>query len=197
MSLSAQTTNNQRSPIQPSNATAQEQPAASCFLADLSLQMRCGFRGINASAHLLELGLPVPQKPNQASATQRGLTVLRLSPNEFWILADANVSAASFTLISESNPPAQCYPLFCQDSHAWLELSGAHLANIMAKVSAVDMREPAFAVGSIAQTSVAKVNAIVIHRQTANGSAFSLLSDSASANYLWQAVVDAMLEFNR
>jgi sarcosine oxidase subunit gamma len=45
------------------------------------------------------------------------------------------------------------------------------------------------------QTNVARLNAIIIRRDIAEVPVFDLLSDIASAVYLWHALLDAMDEF--
>jgi sarcosine oxidase subunit gamma len=166
-------------------------------LLDLSVVSRTGFRGINAAVYLQQAGLPVPVQPNQASIGDMGELILRLSQKEFWVLDGLTAQGDILDKLSQhALPSAACYSLFCQDSHAWFMLTGNHLADIMAKVCGVDLREDAFPVGSIAQTSVARVNAIVVSHQVNSIPVFSLLSDSASAEYLWKALLDAMQEFD-
>jgi sarcosine oxidase subunit gamma len=166
-------------------------------LLDVSVLSRVGFRGNNAPAHLEQAGLPLPVSPNMASVADSGELVLRLSQKEFWVLSGPMVEDAGLNKLAEQAlPEADCYPLFCQDSHAWLMLTGEHLADIMAKICGVDLRDDVFPMGSIAQTSVARVNAIVVSHMVNSVPVFSILSDSASAEYLWTALLDAMQEFD-
>lgn len=173
-------------------------------LLDLSVVSRTGFRGLNAEQHLQTAGLPVPPKPNEGLSGDSGELVLRLSQKEFWILGgignDDGDSDGHLDTIDKLNqqplPADNCYPLFCQDSHAWFMLTGEYLADIMAKVCGVDLRSDVFPSGAIAQTSVARVNVIVVSHQVNAVPVFSLLSDSASSEYLWGALLDAIQEFN-
>jgi sarcosine oxidase subunit gamma len=166
-------------------------------LLDLSLVSRTGFRGDNAEKHLQKIGLPVPAKPNQSSIGDKGELILRLSQKEFWVLDGVTIEDDSFTKVNQLELPTEnCYSLFCQDSHAWFMLTGSYLADIMAKLCGVDLRNDVFPLGSIAQTSVARVNAIVVSHEVNSLPVFSLLSDSASSEYLWNALLDAMQEFN-
>lgn len=165
-------------------------------LLDLSVLARRGFRGTKAVMHLESLQLPVPIKPNLASTTENGELVLRLSQKEFWVLGSLQDQGASIDTLDKCPLPADnCYSLFCQDSHAWLVMTGAYLPEIMAKVCGVDLRERGFPLGAIAQTSVARINAIVVHHQIKGIPCFSLLCDSAAAEYLWDCLLDAMAEF--
>ena len=170
--------------------------AQQCGLLDLSILPRIGFRGFNSAMHLEALGLPAPAQPNQARVSAGGELVLRLSQKEFWVLASLADQGAQVTSLHQRDlPNKDCYPLYCQDSHAWFALTGADLPELFAKICGVDLRQAAFPVGSIAQTSVARVNAIVINRPVNDIPCFFILSDSAAAEYLWECLLDAMNEF--
>lgn len=167
-----------------------------CGLLDLSLHPRVAYRGRNTSALLEAAGLPVPISPNQAKIGPRGELVLRLGQNEFWVLADPTEDGASVDVVKKIDlPETACYQLYCQDSHAWLALTGAHLPEIMAKICGVDLRDEAFALGAIAQTSVARVNVIVVHHEVNAIPCFLLLCDSAAVEYFWECLLDASAEF--
>ena len=64
------------------------------------------------------------------------------------------------------------------------------------KICAVDLRPHKFADLSIAQTSVARLSAIVIRDDRGGTLGYHLLADSASAAYLWDCLIDAMAEFD-
>lgn len=164
-------------------------------LIDLSLVPRAGVRGVNAEQYLNKMGFPVPASPNQAAMTSQGEWVLRLSQKEFWLLSHPLKNVCD-RLAGYSLPDSGCYPLYCQDSHTWFAMTGQHCADIFAKVCGVDLRAASFPIGAIAQTSVARVNAIILHHVIGGEQVFSIMSDSASANYLWGALTDAMAEYN-
>ena len=88
------------------------------------------------------------------------------------------------------------YPVPRRDSHAWFLLTGAEAAALFAKLCAVDLRPAKFAHLSVAQTSVARLSAIVIRDDQGGTPAYHLLADSASAEYLWDVLLDAMAEFD-
>lgn len=170
--------------------------AARCGLMDLTPMARSGFRGAGAEAYLSACELPIPEKPNLAAATDTGELVLRLSQREFWVLGglkDKGQKVAA--LVSGPLPDSGCYPLFCQDSHSWFALTGEAGAGVMAKLCAVDMRDEAFPELAIAQTSVARINAVVVRHGLNGIPAFSLLFDSGYAPYMWEVLLDAMEEF--
>ena len=164
-------------------------------LLDLSVLPRAAYRGVNAAAHLKAAGLPAPAQPNQASLSANGEWVLRLSQQEFWVLGAWEDKGVGVETLKRLQAPDGCLPLYCQDSHAWFTLTGAHLSETLAKICGVDLRAAAFGLGSIAQTSAARINVIVMHHQINELPCFSILCDSAAAQYLWECLLDAMDEF--
>ena len=60
----------------------------------------------------------------------------------------------------------------------------------------VDLRPGRFADGEVAQTSVARLNTIVVRADLGDVPAFQLLGDSASAAYYLSVLMDAMAEFD-
>jgi sarcosine oxidase subunit gamma len=65
----------------------------------------------------------------------------------------------------------------------------------MAKLCAVDLSPEVFPVGKVAQTSVARINAIVINVSDLQTQKLNILCDRAAALYLWQVLQDAISEF--
>lgn len=171
--------------------------AERCGLVDLTVLERTGFRGRQAAEHLQSLALPVPDAPNRAAVGDHGETVLRLGAREFWVLSAADDDGQRVNRLAQQPLPTKdCYTLYCQHSHAWLMLTGRHRSEVMSKLCGVDLRASAFPVGHIAQTSVVRSNAIVVHHPWGQQPVFSLFCDSASADYLWGALLDAMAEFD-
>ena len=74
-------------------------------------------------------------------------------------------------------------------------MTGDRVSDVMAKLCGVDLSAKAFAPGQVAQTSVARANAIIINASHADRACYYLLVDSASACYFWPMLVDAMHEF--
>lgn len=170
--------------------------ATRCGLMDLTPLTRTGFRGAQAAAHLAASGFPLAEQPNQASVTGAGELVLRLSQREFWVLGSLQDMGERITgLVAAACPDSGCYPLFCQDSHGWFTLTGDAGSAVMAKLCAVDMRDEFFPPLSIAQTSVARINAIVVKHSINGVPTFSLLFDSGYVSYMWDVLLDAMQEF--
>ncbi|WP_369987038.1 sarcosine oxidase subunit gamma [Pseudomonas xanthosomatis] len=165
-----------------------------CTLTDLTAVARVGFRGADSAVYLQARGYRLPAQPNQAERQGDGAWVARLSQTEYLLLgalADhgAPVAALEAQWVLDDN--TRNYLLPRQDSHAWLQLAGEQASAVMAKLCGVDLREGAFAVGSVAQTSAARINVIVVN----TGGALQLLFDRPSLNYFLGAVEDAMAEF--
>ncbi|WP_221796417.1 sarcosine oxidase subunit gamma [Oceanobacter mangrovi] len=167
-------------------------------VVELTMLPRTGFRGNATAEWLAGQEYPIPVRPNLAAACAEGNWVLRLSQREYWLLANPNDlgKAISELPTSMTETPAGCYPLFCMDSHAWLMLTGEHVGEVLSKLSAVDMREQHFPLGSIAQTSIARVNAVMVRQQINGLPAISILCDVASSDYLWTVLMDAVQEFD-
>jgi len=168
-----------------------------CALIDLTNLPRVGFRGADSAAYLRGHGLQLPDAPNQALTQADGSLIARLSQSEYLLLGSlhdvgARISAleAGWQLGDSAN-----YLLPRQDSHAWLQLTGQHIAEVMAKLCGVDLRPQAFPAGAVAQTSAARINVIVIHQGAGDLPNFQILCDRASVNYFWDALLDAMHEF--
>lgn len=165
-------------------------------LVDISVNARVGFRGKGAEAFLLSHDLPIPSQPNKAEINAEGICVLRLSKTEFWLVDSNNSNQITIHTIEQASDKAvDVYRLYCQHSHGTFVVSGEPLANMFAKICAVDLSLPSFKEDCIAQTSVARVNAILVRMKIENRDAFFVLSDIASSDYLWHALLDAALEF--
>lgn len=166
-------------------------------LADLCNLPRFGLRGPAAAGYLQGQGYVLPERPNQALRQATGEWVLRLSQSEYLLLgalADGGARVAALEAAGGDLVPG-CYPLPRQDSHAWLILTGAQLPALLAKLCGVDLGKP-FAVGDVVQTSVARLNAILLNAGDVALPHFHLLCDRASAHYLWHVLLDALEEFD-
>ncbi|WIX33948.1 hypothetical protein QO259_04580 [Salinicola sp. JS01] len=187
-----------RTPARFADTSDEAHRLAHCGLIDLSALPRFGLRGPQAAAALTERGYRLPEAPNRCLVQGDGTRLARLSATEYLLLgslADAG-RHVSETAQVWTTPAPGCYPLPRQDSHAWLALTGADGAAVMAKLCGVDLDAEVFRQGHIAQTSVARTDAIVIRDALGDTPCLHLLVDSASAAYLWPALLDAMQEFD-
>jgi sarcosine oxidase, subunit gamma len=168
-------------------------------LADLSLIPRWGVKGRDALAWLAGQGAGVPARDNAAETQRDGALIARLSPGEALVLAALPDGQSVLKPAIEALPPeglGACYPVPRWDSHCWFAVAGADAPRMFAKLCGVDLAVQSFPDGSVAQTSVARLSAIVIRHDIGNAVAFSLLADTASAEYLWDCLIDAMDEFS-
>jgi sarcosine oxidase subunit gamma len=171
-------------------------------LVDLSPLPRTGFKGAGAVEWLMEQGLRIGTESNMAYRQEDGSLAARLAPSEIFLvdslkgegkLVDRLDKAWSWG--AEKPRKLMGYPMPRADSHGWFMIAGEHAPAMFAKICGVDLRPHRFEQGRIAQTSVAKTSAIVIRDYLGELPAYHLLADSASAEYMWMCVVDAMNEF--
>lgn len=164
-------------------------------LCDLSTLRRWGVTGRGATARLADIGFDVPADANRAARQPNADILARLSNDEYLLLATGMLHGAEpSTGISDAGDHAAgpVYGLPRQDSHCWFAVTGRRAAAMLATVCAVDMRDSAFADGAIAQTSVARVSAVVLRCDLRDCPCYFVLSSSTAAEYLWDAIAGAM-----
>ena len=167
-------------------------------LADLSPLPRVGFRGPGAREWLTAQGVDLPDEPNRACSQPDGAVAVTRSWTEVLVLGafeGADSLCARLQAGAEDADRARAYSLPRFDGMFWFVLTGAMAADCLAKVCGVDMRRSVFADGSVAQTSLARLSAVIVRLDAGASPLFHLLGDSASAEYAWGALLDAMQEF--
>jgi sarcosine oxidase subunit gamma len=169
-----------------------------CALTDLTDLPRVGFRGAASARYLQSRHFVLPDAPNRAVAQVDGSWVVRLSQTEYLLLGSAQDQGeriadeeARWELDHQAN-----YLLPRQDSHAWFQLSGEHLPEVMAKLCGVDLSAQVFGAGAVAQTSAARINVIVINATSVQLPKLFILCNRASKAYFQEALLDAMEEFS-
>jgi sarcosine oxidase subunit gamma len=172
-------------------------------IADLSGLPRTGFKGTGTVEWLQAQGLSIGADSNMAYRQEGGALAARLAPTEIFLIDGLDATGALIDRLNAAwawgtEKPRKLigYPMPRQDSHAWFMITGQHAPDMFAKICGVDLRLHKFAVGQIAQTSIAKMSGIIIRTDLGTTPAYHLLADIASADYLWPAVQDAMKEFN-
>ena len=175
-----------------------EKVAERMGLVDLSPLPRIGYKGAGAPAWLRRQGVVLPPQPNCAGGQTDGTLVVALSAEEHLLLSPLSGGgeccqrlAAAWSL----DEVERCWQLPRADSHCWFVVCGDCAEDMLAKLCGVDLRRQSFAVHAVAQTSLARLNAVIIRRRAAPVAVFDLLADSASAEYLWDCLLDAMTEF--
>ncbi|MDE0203613.1 MAG: hypothetical protein OXK73_14385 [Rhodospirillaceae bacterium] len=180
-------------------AAAEAAQAESLGLADLTPFPRIGFKGWNIAPWLAGHGAAMGEASNRAYPQSDGTRIARLAPGEALVLADRHGAGPLIETLGKAWSMAEadgCFRVARDETSCWLLLSGAHAPSMLAKVCAVDMRPQVFAPDAIAQTNVARLNVIVIRGDIGPVPAFDLITDLASAVYLWGALLDAMAEYD-
>lgn len=170
-------------------------PASELSLIDLSSLPRAGVKGHDVSSWIESKGYDVGEIPNRAYMQRDGVLVVRLSPGELMLLSDP-VSPSAITVTNSPEATYRCYPLRRQDSHYWFALTGADGQNMFAKLCGVDLSPDTFSDDSVAQTSVAKTSAVIVRHDIEDVLCYYLLGDSSTKLYMWNCLIDAMIEFD-
>ena len=166
-------------------------------LVDLSPLPRIGFKGRGTVEAMRRRGLVLEPEANRAFPQDDGSLCLVLAPSEVLVLSGLAGDGTKFTEWERGfrlEDEERTYPLPRRDSHAWLAVSGRRAPEMFAKICAVDLRLAKFPNLAIAQTSVARTNAIVARWDLDTLPVFHLLADAASSLYVSACLLDAARE---
>jgi sarcosine oxidase subunit gamma len=171
---------------------------AGLVIADLSLLPRLGFKGSGTLPAMQARGLTLDNKPNRAFRQEDGSLCMVLAASEVFLLSGfegdkGQLSGFETSWRIEDNE--KTYPMPRRHSHSWFALEGDDGPELFSKICAVDLRADKFADLAIAQTSVARLNSIVLRADAAGRSIYHLLADSASSAYMLKCLKDAAEEF--
>lgn len=177
--------------------SAERTAARRLGLADLSPLPRIGFKGRGTIAWLQSRRVTIEPVPNRAWRQADGAIAIARSGAEALILGDLRAASALCDDLEAATDAfaTRAYPIPRYDGMFWFLLTGTHAPACLAKLCGVDMRPERFSDGSVSQTSVARINAVVARMDLGANVAYHLLGDSASAEYLWDVLIDAMREF--
>ena len=173
-------------------------------LCDLSGLPRVGVKGAGAVDWLTAKGFVVPANSNSALRQNDGVLLARLAPNEFLLLGEESTSYSSIeNLVQQDEFPSkttdQGKPFLVprQHSQIWFRITGSKSVDMLAKLCAIDFRDSNFMMLQVAQTSVARLNAIILREDLGSSSShgFHILADRGSAEYLWDCILDAGGEY--
>ncbi len=178
---------------------------ARLLLCDLSPLTRIGVKGQGVEGLLRRSALVAPKAVNESVVLKDGSLCLRLATQEVLFLSALDSKGTrDFVELRKNLEQAQrgkrnVFPVPYQDSLCWLALAGEGASDILATMCAVDLGYGIFSRGSLAQTSLARLGALVLRDPTSSSKLrrsgvplFHLLADSASALYLWDCLLDAM-----
>ncbi len=171
---------------------------SSLIIADLSGMPRLGFKGRGTLPAMQARGLKLENKPNHAFLQNDGSLCMVLAASEVFLLSALNGDKNGFAELENNwriEDNEKTYPMPRRHSHAWFALQGDAVPELFSKLCAVDLRPQAFGDLNIAQTSVARLNAIVLRADTGGLPLYHLLADSAASSYMLTCLKDAAEEF--
>ncbi|MBA4095569.1 MAG: sarcosine oxidase [Rhodospirillum sp.] len=187
----------------PARGESEAAAARRMALADLSVLPHGGFKGRGTVEWLTGQGLAIGADSNKAYVQAGGELAARLAPTEIFLLDSLQGTGQLIGKLNNawqwapaSPRPQQGYPTPRQDSHGWFMVTGEKSAEMFAKICGVDLRPKHCPVGTIAQTSIAKMSGIIIRADLGGTLAYHLLADIASAEYLWTCLEDAIAEYD-
>lgn len=179
--------------------TRSTEAAGGLLIADLSPLPRLGFKGRGTIEAMKKRGVTVEAEPNRAFRQPDGGLCLVLAPGEVILLSNLKGEGAHFEEMLNTwriEDEERTYPLLRRDSHAWFAVQGQSAPRMFAKICGIDLRTCKFPPLAIAQTSVAKMSAIIVRADDNTIPLYHVLADSAAAMYFWTSLFDAAQEFS-
>ncbi len=176
-------------------ATIEAEQARHLGLSDLTLCPRAGYKGWAAIDWARELGIIIGEQNNRTYSQSDSTRVVRLSDNEFLIPGELSGSSPAIDMLSSARRLEGVYSVPRADNNCRFVICGNQTPAMVAKLCGVDLRVHRFHEGNVAQTSVARLNAIIIRSDFRDVPAYELIADIASAGYMWNCLMDAMSEF--
>lgn len=180
------------------DAPSEAERARNLGIADLSPLPRVGFRGPGAMQWLADQGISIEAIPNRAWRQADGALAVARSWTESLLLSDLEGRSGlcgQLETQSEEAFAAGAYLLPRADGQFWFVITGARASECLGKLCAIDLRQSRFSDGSVSQTSVARITAVVIRSDIGATLTFHILGESVYGEYLWDWITDAMTEF--
>ncbi len=166
----------------PAQVALREMPMSMMF--DLRLQP-AGVELVAAAEAAFALTLPlVPNKSTAANAR----TALWLGPDQWLIVVPAGEPSLPAVELAGSASVVDV-----SDLRAVFELAGPRARDVLAKGCAVDLHPRAFKPGDCALSALARIR-VALH-QPAVENAYQIYVERSYAQYLWDWLVDAMVEY--
>lgn len=173
-------------------------PTTQLVILDLSGQPRLGFKGRGTLAAMQKRGIVVENQPNRAFPQADGALCLVLAASEVFLLGMRGGDDSGFAKLEADwsiEDGERTYPMPRRHSHAWFAIQGEAAPDMLSKLCAIDFRPHRFDDLTIAQTSVARLTAIVLRADVGELLTYHVLADSAAAVYLLSCLRDAAEEF--
>jgi sarcosine oxidase subunit gamma len=157
--------------------------------ASTMIDLRCDPADSAAlSAAHSALALDLPLLPGKVSADAERVA-LWFGPDQWLIVAPPVDAATLVHALSDSVTSA----VDVSDLRAEFELAGPRAIDVLRKGCAIDLHPRVFGPGDCALTALARVR--VALRQTDDRPGYRVLVERSVAPYLWDWLVDAMMEF--
>ena len=166
----------------PAQVALREMPMAAMF--DVRLQPSDAALVAAAEA---AFALALPLAPNKSTAAN-GRTALWLGPDQWLIVAHAVNAPVTAPELAGSASVVDV-----GDLRAVFELAGPHARDVLAKGCAVDLHPRAFQPGDCALSALARIR-VALHQPAADN-AYVLYVERSYAQYLWDWLIDAMVEY--
>jgi len=167
-------------------------------IADASELPRLGFKGQGTLPAMRKRGLVVENQANHAFRQQDGALCMVLAASEVFLLHPSNAKGGILASLENNwriEDGERTYPVPRRHSHAWFAVRGDASPAMLAKLCAVDFRPHRFNDLSVAQTSVARLNSIVLRADARGRLTYHVLADSACSAYMLSCLKDAAGEF--
>ncbi len=166
-------------------------------ISDLTALPRAGYKGWDMAGWAIAQGVALGE-PNSATRQGDGTLACRLAAGELLLLGDLDGASTTIDHLAGvwTMNDAVCFPVPRADTNFRFGITGSDVPGMMAKMCGIDLRPHRFADGAIVQTSVARMNAIMVRRDLGETYALDMVADSASAVYMWSCLTDAMAEFD-
>ncbi len=172
-------------------------------LCDLSHLQRIGFKGKNTNEWLLKQQIDIPPNINTAEVSSHGYLVAKLGAQDILILDHLeNNTSITHTLEQQwqsdyTQDNHNCGNIMPrQDSHACFCVCGTNAPKMFSTLCAIDLRTDKFDNLAITQTSLARINTIIIRHDIGDTPAYYVLIENVSAEYCWDCIQEAMQEYS-
>lgn len=182
------------------DAASETDYAQQLALCDMSHLQRVGFKGAGTIEWLTHQQVHIPPEINSAAISVNGSLISRLGSSDILIIDNLkNPTDIPQKLAQQwqqdyapdKDPCGFIMPR--QDSHACFCVSGINAPEMFATLCAVDLRVHKFSNYMIAQTSLARIGAIIIRADLGTLNNYFVLVENVAAEYCWDCLQDAML----
>ncbi len=166
-------------------------------LADQSPRGKIAVEGVEA-AQLVHQVYGVDELDVGSGAVVENAHIYRLRRDVFFVSTAPNVQESEYARLSEQVEAAELFVTLSDGTHGQSEILAVGPASptLMRKVCGLDFHNDALADGQARQTSVAKINQLIIRRDLGNLPAYALIGARSLGEYLWGVLQEAGEEWD-